>query len=113
LGPDWAARVTPIGWRQRRAGADQSIILDLAVAPGQGLLVQHEAPVLLTRINSYFGHKAVAELKLKPLEAEPAPSFRRRARGGPPLPIDGIEDAELATALGRLGASIRESQRSR
>lgn len=108
LGPEWAARVTPIGWRQRRAGSDKSIILELAVAAGQGLIVQHELPVLLSRINSYFGHRAVAELKLKPLESAPEPARRRRAVVASE-PVKGIDDPELAAALGRLGAAIGES----
>jgi hypothetical protein len=112
LGPEWAARVTPIGWRQRRAGADTSIILDLAVAAGQGLIVQHELPVLLSRINSYFGHRAVAELKLKMLDTKPEASRKRRTVVASE-PQAGIDDPELAAALGRLGAAIRESAKSR
>ena len=114
VGPDWAGRASPVGWLRRHGRAENSpITLELAVPQGESLLVQHETPVLLSRINAYFGFKAVTALKLKILDEDLPRSRARVTRELPPLPVEGIDNPELAASLGRLGAAIRESARKR
>jgi hypothetical protein len=111
VGPDWAGRASPLGWHRRRGSEMGKVVLELGISPGAGLLVQHESPVLLSRINGYFGHKVVAELRLTQLDQEPIPYRPSRETKSEPVP--GVDNSELAAALGGLGAAIRESARKR
>ena len=107
IGPEWAARANHIGWKPGRGG--QPAKLELAVSAGEALLVQHETPVLLSRINSYFGHGAIGALVLKKVD-RPETSRSRPRPASRPLEVDGIQDPDLAAALGRLGAAIHDSR---
>jgi hypothetical protein len=88
--------------------------LKLRVAPAAALELQHRAPLLVERINSFFGRAVAARLVLVqgPLPlAEPA-------RGAPPrlvaraeaaaldLRLAAIPDRELREALARLGRRV-------
>src|SRR5262245_10905999 len=48
--------------RLRQAGRGGGSVLTLRVAPGHAVLVQHDAPRLIERINSAFGYQAVERL---------------------------------------------------
>jgi hypothetical protein len=92
---------------QRRDGT-----LRLRVVSALALEIQHREPVLLERINGYFGYRAVIRLALvqgaMPAEAPPpgprplAPA-ERQALG---RRLDGIADPGLRGALERLGSAI-------
>lgn len=111
VGIEWAARTTPLVFKRLRG--NQPATLELAVSEGEALLVQHESPVLLGRINAYFGHNVVGQLRIKPLESKPYIPSRKKPANSEPMQIEGIDDPELSAALGRLGAAIRESGRVR
>ena len=80
--------------------------------------VRHREPQILERINSFFGYRAVAHLKLAqgPLPTSPP------AAPKPPRPLkaaetkalasslDGIEDPELKAALERWGRAVLGDQ---
>lgn len=110
VGAEWAARCTPLSFKRGRA--NQPAILELGVPAGEALLVQHESPVLLGRINSYFGGGFVKALRLKPMEMA-RPPRRRVVKELVPLAVEGVDDPELAATLGRLGAALRESGKTR
>jgi hypothetical protein len=87
----------------RRAGAT----LVLRVEGPRSLEVQHIAPQLLERINTYFGYSAVAELRIiqGPVRrdtphAPPAREVKRVELGKE------IKDEKLRAALAKLGGSI-------
>ncbi len=87
--------------------------LHLRVAPGLGLEVQHREPVLVERINAFFGYRAVARLALKQgpaPAAAPAPVRPRPLKAEERQLLDqrlaAIEDGELKAALQRLGAAV-------
>jgi hypothetical protein len=106
VGQTWAARLTPLGWR----GGRNAATLEVGVSPAEAILVQHELPVLLKRINGFFGHNLVTEVRLKQIDPVLTQSSRnpsRRRLSPAPEPIEGIEDPELEALLGRLGAAIR------
>lgn len=110
VGTEWAGRCTPLTFIRGRG--NQGALLEIAVTSGESLLVQHESPVLISRVNGYFGGPMIKGLRLTLVD--PAPQGRRKpVKEYEPLPIEGIDDPELAATLGRLGAAIRDSAKSR
>lgn len=98
-------------------GARHDGTLKLRVAPGIALEIQHSEPVLLERINSFFGYRAVARLSLeqtwrprqnlpprrRPLAAPEAADLEQR--------VAEVPDDALRAALTRLGAAIIATER--
>ncbi len=98
-------------------GARRDGTLKLRVAPGIALEIQHSEPVLLERINSFFGYRAVARLSLEqtwqprqslpprppPLTAPQAADLRQR--------VAPVRNNDLRAALTRLGAAILAIER--
>jgi hypothetical protein len=94
-------------------------VLRLRVAGTLAPDLQHRAPLLIERINLYFGRSAISRLALVqaslPLPSAPA----RRAQ--PPLPaseaqaldrqLDAVADPELRAALARLGRLVAANAR--
>lgn len=81
------------------------------------LEVQHLEPLILDRINGYFGWKAVARLKLM---QGPLPDVRGKSRSKPPpdsptlapnleASLAQVEDPELREVLARLGRTLTKS----
>ena len=87
----------------RRSGAT----LVLRVDGPRSLEVQHIAPQLLERINTYFGYRAVAELRIIQ-----GPVMRDTHQEPPAREVkqvvleNEIEDEKLRAALDKLGGSI-------
>jgi hypothetical protein len=107
VGEEVAANTLPLkiaSPRGERAGGT----LHLRVATGYALVIAHCEPQLLERVNAYLGYGAVARLKLTQ-----GPIGRPRARpesdgdSAPAEPVAGIEDPELAAALGSLAKALR------
>ena len=79
VGPALARRCQPVRVDYapgRRSGGT----LLLQVGGAAALEIQHAAPQLLERINAYFGHKAVRQLRL--MQMPLPPHSRRRNRRG-------------------------------
>ena len=92
--------------------------LRLRVASGFATEAQHLEPVLIERINAFFGYGAVARLAFiqgPPLNAPPAPPSLRKLTAEEQRAIDarvaGVADPELRTALTRLGTAIAGTRR--
>jgi len=84
--------------------------LVLRIEGPRAIEVQHRAGQILERVNSYFGYRAVTEMRF--LQAPIARAQRPEAKKAPlptyTLPKSaGIEDAGLRRALSRLGAGAR------
>jgi hypothetical protein len=99
---------------ERREGT-----LHLRVAPGVALEIQHREPVLVDRINAFFGYRAVARLALKqgPLPpSAPPPPQPRPLKSEERQQLDGaltaVEDPALRAALARLGAAVIGSDKT-
>ncbi|MDX9862596.1 MAG: DciA family protein [Rhodospirillales bacterium] len=97
-------------------------ILHLRVAGGGiATQLQHLEPILVERINSYFGYRAVARLHLK--QGPAAAPEANPATEPPPLDstqeaelaarLDMVEDDELRTVLQALGRSVLARTRQR
>lgn len=84
--------------------------LFVTAAPGRGLDVQYQAPLMIERINRYFGYGAIAAVKIT------QGNLKHRAKAWPvpppPAPaemvagIAGVEDPGLKDALTRLAAGV-------
>jgi len=120
VGADIARMAVPRGIRfpnrkQRREGT-----LELRVAAAHATRLKHQEPLIVERVNAYFGYKAVASLRL---HHDGRPEHARTPRGAaespePPAPspeterrvaqqVDGIGDCELRDALARLGRTLK------
>lgn len=114
VGAELAAKISPDRLSfppgERRDGT-----LRVRVGPGLAPEVQHRSPIILERINGFFGYRAVVRLQLVQ-----GPPVRSRARPAPPPPrplrpeeqdalderLAGIGDPTLREALRRLGAAV-------
>ena len=118
VGEALAARSEPIRLIKARTGG---ATLELRVAGPVAALVQHQAPLILDRLNLYLGPDAVGRLRIVqgPLRAAARPSPPKR-RIRPPLDAaaeqalaEGLKDAPdgpLKEALTRLGRAVLRSQ---
>jgi hypothetical protein len=99
--------------RLRPAGRGGGSVLTLRVAPGHAVLLQHDAPRLIERINAAFGYQVVERLKIladdtlfeQPAAAAAAPAGRPAAGDRVKLRarLKAVADDRLREALGRLG----------
>ncbi|MEM7172246.1 MAG: DciA family protein [Pseudomonadota bacterium] len=96
--------------RERRQGG----ILSLKVAPAFALEIQHMEPVLIERINRYYGYRAVGQLKLKqgplpapkPRTGKQEPTLSASEEAALKLRLSEVEDPALRIALERLGRGL-------
>jgi hypothetical protein len=97
VGEALAGRSEPVKLIKSRTGG---ATLELRVAGPVAALVQHQAPLILDRLNLYLGPGAVARLRIvqgplskPPTAATSAPTRRTRA------PLDAAAERELAVSL--------------
>jgi hypothetical protein len=95
--------------------------LHLRVAPGAGLTVQHLEPLIIERINGFFGYKAVARLALRQgalprrnvAEAPRLRDLTETEQASLALRLADIEDPELRAVLEGLGRAVLGSSAPR
>lgn len=119
VGPALARHTMPERLRQPRGGASrdgeaQGAVLHVRVDGALGIELLHLEPVVIERINTFYGYRAVARLRLiqGPLPPRPA-APRERSR---PLSeseeaalgafLDSVDDARLKSALAALGRGV-------
>jgi hypothetical protein len=101
-----------------RRGDRRDGTLRLSVAPALALEFQHDEPVILERINGFFGYRAVARLALEQtwMPRRPPPAARRPLaapeRQALEQSVAAVGDEALRAALARLGAAIRGARRT-
>jgi hypothetical protein len=118
VGPEIAAHAEPIRmqWMRSRDG-DEAVpaTLVLRVEGPAAVEIQHQAGIIIERVNRYLGWQAVGGLALRQ-----APLSRRGSRPQRPriddaladaiaADLPGIADDGLRAALGRLGAAIKRT----
>jgi protein-disulfide isomerase len=103
--------------RGARAAQGSGKTLRLRVAGAASLEIQHMAGRLVERVNGYFGHRFIDNIRLVQGGIAPPPARTRPA----PDPdaakhiaerTGAVKDPELKAALARLGARIAASRRS-
>jgi hypothetical protein len=124
-GPVFAGATRPerLSWPRRlEDGGEEGFapaVLTVACEGARALLLQHEAPRLIERINAFFGYAAVARLRIvqKPvvrLERPAVPVSRplgADAEHRLSRILDGIDDPELRRVLERLGRGVLSGRR--
>lgn len=98
------------------SGAGHAATLEIAVSPAFALELQHLSPLIIEKINGYFGFRAVEKLRLKqtPIHRpESAPPAGRSSRPLTPEEqaklrdlLAGVEDRDLRQVLESLGRSL-------
>ena len=118
VGHDLARISWPEALLAGRAGGAR--LLRLRVPGAAAVEVQHLSGQLVERVNAYFGHRVIADIRLlqgalpasvaKPQVPRPAadPETARRMAER----VAGVTDPELKTALARLGTRIAGGRRS-
>jgi hypothetical protein len=131
VGPELARRTEPVRVvKPRGPGAkDQPAALELRVAPGAAVVVQHQAAEILARANLLLGPGAVGKLRIVQGPVKPRPDLVRKpdrsSRRSVAAPLDaaaeaeleatlaGAKDEQLKAALARLGRAVsRSNQRA-
>ncbi|WP_029005002.1 DUF721 domain-containing protein [Azorhizobium doebereinerae] len=118
VGPDLARRTMPLKMQWPNRQNNEPATLVVRVEGPYAIELQYAAPVVVERINAYFGWRCVGRLTLrqgpvpprqgpppKPVEPSGAELADIRAGLGP------MEDEALATSLARLGALVRRERR--
>jgi len=124
LKADWPAVVGPELARTTRPdailagrGARAGKALRLKVSGAAALEVQHRSSQIVERVNAYFGHRVIDDVRLvQGVIAAPRPA-PRVARPDPAVEQDmarrtaDVKDPDLRAALARLGARIATDRR--
>lgn len=117
VGPHLAARAIPDKLAFPR-GAKENAVLHIRAAAAFALEIQHLEPMIIDKINGYFGYAAVARLKLVPgaplaIAKKPPPPRRLTAEEENRLAVatSSIEDAELRAVLERFGRAVMGRRR--
>jgi hypothetical protein len=94
------------------AGGRPGATLVLRVDPARALDVEYRARQIVERINSYFGYRAIADLRLlqAPVAARPAATPAARTPVAPAVDL-AYGDEPLGRALARLEAGVRAASR--
>lgn len=125
VGEALAARAVPVklAWPSRQDSPEPGV-LHVRVEGGFAIELQHDAPVVIERVNRYFGWRCIGRLALRQGPV-PRPRAARSAFVEPDAAARGeierrldrmvgpFEDPALATALGRLGALVARDARRR
>ncbi|MGF1629873.1 MAG: DUF721 domain-containing protein [Kiloniellaceae bacterium] len=122
VGAELAAHCRPRQLRFPKPGEAVDGRLTLRVESSWSLQVQHLEPLVLERINGFFGYRAVARLVLQqgplpPLRGGPSAGSKKIPEG-PPEPLERelsaklstVADPELRAALEGLGRSLRQKR---
>ena len=114
VGPAIARRCQPVRVDHAPGGRRGAGTLLLQANGAAALEIQHAAPQLVERINAYFGHRAIRQLRLVQMPLPPmAPAPQPRLRAVAPeeearlaAGVTGITDEGLRTALLGLGRVV-------
>jgi hypothetical protein len=115
VGEELAKRSEPmkLTW-PRRDDPDSVGVLQVRVEGAYALEIQHLQPVIIERVNRYFGWRCVGRLAIRqgpvaprrkrpPVRKEPAAAEIEQSRRS----IGPFEDEALANSVARLGAFVR------
>jgi hypothetical protein len=109
------ARPERIKWPRDKEASGGTLVL--TAAPGRALDVQYASPVILQRINQFFGYQAIAAIKIiqsaKPLHSQPKITLKPVPTAALMQQLEAIADPALKAALTSLGASLPRSPQAK
>ncbi|MEP9376835.1 DciA family protein [Aquabacter sp. CN5-332] len=117
VGPDLAPRSMPMKLQWPRGTEAEPATLTVRVEGPYAIEFQYAAPVVIERINAYFGWRCVGRIALRqgpvPTRAVPVmpPPPEQKAVDAVRREIGAFEDEALAASLARLGALVRRERR--
>jgi hypothetical protein len=112
VGPELARCTEPESLIAGRGGKDGAKLLRLKVAGAMALEVQHMSGQIVERVNAYFGHRQIDDIRLMQgaiaRPAEPKPIVKPTAEVVARMDAKAaeVQDPDLRAALARLGARI-------
>lgn len=113
IGADYAKTTTPVGIKFPITGPDRQTErregrLTIAAPAALRTEIQHNAVMIMERINRTFGYTAIAKLQLVPAALAQIPVEIPPARPVKldPALMDGIDDPELCEKLASLAANL-------
>lgn len=108
-----AAHTMPLGIKFPRGERVNGVLQIKVSSSAFATQLQHLSPLVIDKVNGYFGWKAVERLTLRhgPLPAldtrsKAAPASPRPPQGERPVILDQVEDDELRAALAGLAANL-------
>ena len=115
VGPVLAAQSAPVRVAYRARERREGTLLLRVVSGSLAAELQHLEPLVVERVNGYFGYRAVARLRLLqgPLEPREASIDEEQPQPDPAIDreltsrLGDVEDAELRQALHALGRRVR------
>ena len=111
-GAELARTTQPEALLAGRGGRTGGKALRLRVAGAAALEVQHMREQLIDRVNAYFGHRAVDDIRLVQgaIAQRPLPRVAAKPDAATAAAVEarvaGVRDPELRAALARLGARV-------
>jgi hypothetical protein len=113
VGPQFAGASLPVKL-SFTPGSKRGGTLTVRIEGPLALHMQHVQDVILDRINSFFGYKAVERLRLVQGEVPPAMTYRPaivEKPAPPPKDVTGLAEGPLKTALIQLAATFSVDNR--
>lgn len=112
----WPERISwprATGDRTRRTGGT----LVVRAAPGRALEVGYAVPRLIARINAFFGHAAIARIKVLQATGGPVPAPHKKTPAATPVSpcnphLEAMGEGPLKDALLRLGRNLAAARQS-
>ncbi len=111
VGEEWASQTAPLQLDRRTR------TLAIRVEPTAALLVQHDEPKLLERINTFFGTTVAVRLRLRqgpvarPAQQAPRPPLAAEEIAAVDATVAAVSYAGLRDALRDLGCAIRRNHK--
>jgi len=121
VGPELARTTRPealLAGRGARSAKGAGKTLRLRVTGAAALEVQHRAGQIVERVNAYFGHKMIDDLRLvqgaiaQPMAPRPTPRPDPATEKAIATRTADVKDPDLRAALARLGARITSGRRT-
>ncbi len=118
VGPALAPKSVPLKLQWPRGPEAEPATLVVRVEGAYAIELQHAAPVVLERINTYFGWRCVGRIALRQGPVPPRrarPAVVREPEAGEVAAVrremGAFADEDLAASLARLGALVRRERR--
>jgi protein-disulfide isomerase len=112
VGTDLARCTEPDALTAGRGGKAGAKLLRLKVAGAMALEVQHMSGQIVERVNAYFGHRQIDDIRLvqgtiaRKVAAPPIPKPAPEVLARMDAKVSAVSDPDLRAALARLGARI-------